>query len=336
MAMTPGGRQRGIRELRAACAVARSANDDAARSDLEGQHALALYMLGEPQAALDAAIQSEICLRRLPVPSFDLQVVAGLIGTMLLVLGRLREARRRWDAVVHETRQHQDLRTMTHVHGHPSRIVLLFASEEKHFADELLDKLRALRKAHPDYLSLGYMNANAVLEAALYWGTPDDVEKLAASETRVLFGTGYGMLSREASLLRARVRLIAASRLPDGAARARLLREATRDLHVRGRGAGPWWQARVLLIEACIANVGGRPDVALAKLDASIEAMHASGAALTAESAKYCRGLLVGGDTGRVLTQNAAAALRAQGVAEPRRWVDWIACGFRHTTLAST
>jgi hypothetical protein len=92
----------------------------------------------------------------------------------------------------------------------------------------------------------------------------------------------------------------------------------------------------VLLLEAGIANVAGRPDVALAKLDASIEAMHASGAALTSESVKYCRGLLAGGDTGRVIIQNAAAALQAQGVADPRRWVDWIACGFRHTTLATS
>jgi hypothetical protein len=258
-----------------------------------------------------------------------LHLTMGLIGAALLELGELREAERRWNAYAHAARLHGDLLTMSAVHAHPIQFVLLFAAEDPERAQAILARQAAMRAQHPRYVALVWTHAACNLERELYWGQPAASARLADCEQRALFASGYAPLTAAARELRARVRLAAASELPNGSERTRLLRGAARDA-AAWRPRGALQKGKALVAQAGVAVLREQPELALRRLDAALPWLLRAEAKLLVASVQYCRGALLGADDGRALTSDAVNTLRSEGIVCPERWVAWNACGFRN------
>ena len=327
LAMLPGGAKRGLSELEQACRIARELGDVAAQADLLRQLSAARYLCGRPRLALEAANESELCLRQAKPPPVDIHSAMSMVGSALVELGELREAHRRWNAFAHESRLHGDLTTTLWLHGHPAQFMPLFAMEKRDRAEAVLERQARLRELHPRYRPLAWMHALCKLECELYWGSPPGVEQ--AMTARALFRGGYGIFTETSRLSRARARLAVAVAEPRGIRRARLLMGAASDANVRGRRRSVMQNGTGLLVEAGIAVARDRPDLALSRLDAAIRNFETAEAKLMIVTAKYCQGALLGGDSGRTLKSEAAAVFAAEGVRVPARWVGWVACGFR-------
>jgi tetratricopeptide (TPR) repeat protein len=325
----PGGAERGIIEIQRACRTVAEIGDVAAEGELENQLAVAHYFSGRPAAALEAAKRSEACLRSIPYPAVDRNLVITMIGSALFDLGRLREARQCWRGLTHAARLHGDVMTAVWVHAHPSRLAVLFANDETAQSQAILDLAARLRARHPRYAMLGWIHATGSLEHALYSGAPEDALAIAQREHGILFGSSYPLLGERARIHRARAYLNAASARTPGRARAPLLRCAARDIGRSSRKRNAYHRGLWLLLSAGIAALQERPGRAIDKLDEAIAAFAASEALLFAACARYCKGALLGGNAGRRLKGPALAALQAEGVVDPRRCVAWLASGFR-------
>jgi hypothetical protein len=323
-----GSSDGGLAELKAACHTARNLGDTRAQADLERKLSMVHYFRGEPLAALEAARRSEIHLRTLPLPAMDLRPIMGMIGSALMVLGRLKEARRRWDAFSHEVRLHRDLMTAAWVHGHPSRFPLFYAMEERAEAEAILERHASLRAQHPDNLTLGWTHAWCSLESAAYFRTPADAERIAAREDRALFRSGYSVLTDTARLQRGRVRVAAAAALPRGVSRAALLSSAAMDVTRKNQRGGPLGQGMAGLVKAGVAMQKDRPEEALAWLRSAEAGLDVAQAALLGACARFVEGSMVGGDEGSGLKAGARRDLDAQGIVDPVRWVAWTVPGF--------
>jgi serine/threonine protein kinase/tetratricopeptide (TPR) repeat protein len=316
----------GLRDLRAARDAAECLGDGRAQRDIEGALAFTLYLLGRPKEALEAAERSESFEKALPLPAVAVPPAMGIMGAALLILGRLGEARRRWNIVTHETRFRRDLMTTAWVHGNPARFPLFLAAEDADQAHEVLDRQSHLLEEHPDCMTLAFTRAVCRIEHAIYFGGRFRISRRTMLDDDVLV-SGYGVMDGEGRALRARARVAAAARLPAGADKARLLRAALSDTKAR-RPRGPLHRAIGWLLEAGVFMQRGRPDEALALLDSAIPAFVATDAALLATCANHCRGTLIGGDEGRALVRSTRATMMADGIANPPRWVAWVACGF--------
>jgi hypothetical protein len=77
-----------------------------------------------------------------------------------------------------------------------------------------------------------------------------------------------------------------------------------------------------------ICPCGGDDTRVLAAVDAAIAAFDEAALPLESAYARRRRGLIVGGSEGRALIDAADATLRAQGVADPVRWISSQAPGF--------
>jgi hypothetical protein len=286
------------------------------------------YFRGEPAAALEAARRSESHLRALPLPAMDLRPIMGMIGSALMVLGRLKEARRRWDSFSHEVRLHRDLMTAAWVHGHPSRFPLFYAMEERAEAEAILERHASLRALHRDNLTLAWTHAWCSIESAAYWRTPADAEHITVREDRALFRSGYSVLTDTARLQRGRVRVAAAEALPRGLSRAALLSSAAMDVNVKNQRGGALGLGMARLVKAGVAMQKDRPEDALRWLSSAATELDAAEAVLMAACARYVKGTLLGGDEGAALKTGARRDIEAQGVVDPMRWIAWTVTGF--------
>jgi tetratricopeptide (TPR) repeat protein len=324
LSMLPG--TNGLRDLQAARDAAESLGDLRALRDIEGVLAFASYLLGRPKEALEAAERSESCEKAFPLPAVATPPAIGIIGACLLLLGRISEARRRWNVVTHEARFRQDLMTTAWVHGNPARFPLFFAAEEAELAHEVLERQTRLFEEHPDCMTLAFTRAVCRIENGIYFGGRSRISRRTMLDDDVLV-SGYGIMDGEGRSIRARARVAAAALLPDGADKDRLLRAALSDTRAR-RPRGPLHRAIGRLLEGGVFMQRGRLDEALARLDSAIPAFVATDAALLATCANHCRGTLIGGDEGRELVRATLATMTAEGIANPPRWVAWVACGF--------
>jgi serine/threonine protein kinase len=325
----PGGYDDGaLGDLQKACALARDLGETRALADLERQRAFAHFFRAEPAPCLDAATLSEACFRASPLPDADIQPVMGLKVSALYVLGRLRDARRHSMGYCHEARYHQDLLSWTWVHGHLSRFPLFFAANERAEAEAVLERQAALRARHPDCVMLVWDNAASRIESAMYFGTALDAARALREEEHVLFGFQYKILHEIARLLRARVLIRAASKLPEGRRRARLLARAARDVAPTPRPGSDLQWGLSQLSRAAIHAQKGREDLAIAELTRAQSRISSAGAAVYLASADYCLGTLVGGEQGRELRAQGVRHLVSEGVKSPERYIAWFAPGF--------
>jgi len=322
-----GGAARGFREQESACAWAAAHRQGHALADLLSQLALAHGLRGQPRAALETATRCEAELRRLPPVPFDRYVVVGVVGNALLELGELREARRRWASYTHEARLHGDLMSSFWIHAHPVHFAILFAADDRESARIILERQQRLCRRHPSYKVLVWAHTICAAEVLLYWGEAGAAERLVSAEWSALSGSGYPFMTELSLLLRARACLAAAAPLPRSVARARLLRGAARAIRalcLRGGRARP---GQVELLRAGLALQRQQRGRALTYLERALWLFDASESKLVAASARYCQGALEGGEAGWAAQDAALACLKAEGVADPARWIVWNAPG---------
>jgi serine/threonine protein kinase len=324
---------RGIAALEHACATAAELGDPSTRGALERQLALAHYMLGRSRAALAAASRSEACIRVAPGTPVELYSVMAIIGSALLDLGRLRDARRQWHVLTHAARLHGDLMTIVWVHTHPVQLAALFATQERARSQAILERASALRAAHPRYFLVSWAHAACSVEHAAYWGEPHEALKVWQREQAVLLDAPFWLLRNKARLVRARACLLAASALPPGRERASLLRRAAWDALLLRRQHSPLDRGIARGLSAGVALLRQRRQRAIAHLDAARALYDECEARLLSAATQYCKGALVGGEQGASLQGPTLAAFVDEGVVDPRRYIAWIACGFREQIL---
>lgn len=328
MSLWPGGVARGLHELESACTTAAEIGDAAAHAEVERQLAVARYVTGRSREALDAASRCEARLRLLPNTTFDINNAVAIIGASLFDLGRLREARQRWHTLTHAARLHGDLVTIVWIHTHPAQLGVLFATEERARAQAILDRAAGLRAAHPRYFVLSWTHAACSLEHAAYWGAPGDALRVLQREQLVLFGPRVSIMRSKARMLRARACVLAASALAPGRPRTALLRVAALDAAALRWSRNPNCRGFSWLLSAAIALLRQKRARSIAHLDAAGRAFDECEARLMSAAARYCKGMLLGGEAGASLRGPALAAFQDEGVIDPPRYIAWLACGF--------
>ncbi len=109
--------------------------------------------------------------------------------------------------------------------------------------------------------------------------------------------------------------------------RRQRLREATRIGARLQREDSPWIAALASLVAAGVANAEGRADEARLHLRAAVDRAAGLGMALHEAAARHRLGLLVAGDEGKKLVQEAESAMRIKGVEAPARYAGMILPG---------
>ena len=94
-----------------------------------------------------------------------------------------------------------------------------------------------------------------------------------------------------------------------------------------GREAMPWTAPLAAILKACLANVEGDVSGAELALRQAIERSAAAEMSLHADAARFRLGMLLGGEAGTAMAQQARDAMKAQGVRVPERYVQMIVPG---------
>lgn len=328
LSRSPWQAQRGLTMLRAACGTATSLGDVSAEADLRCQLATAYFIAGEPRASLDASERAIALLRAQPSAPMDLHAATGVNAFALVELGELHEVRRRLRCFADEARMYGDLTLCAWIYANPARLISFLAGEERASAEAIVSLLQRMRHSYPRCSVLAWELAASRVECALYWRSGGEAHALAGCDRGALFGLAFGAFSRKVRLIRARTRLAYAAELPCTRARSALVRAAIADAPML-RSDAPFYRGLGSLLGAGGQLLMDRPDAALAGLDTAITALDTSGAKLVAASARYCKGLVLGGDVGRSLQSAACDTLRAEGIVDAKRWVGWTTPGFR-------
>ena len=334
-ALGAGGSALGLSELQAACARAEQLQDDVGLVDIERQLASGYFLAGRPREALAVADRCLGRLRTLPQRREKLDTAMLVVGLVLFELGELREFERRWSTYARESRAHSEL-TRCWIESHPARLATQLAAHARGASEHALAKQSGLVKLHPNYLLLQWAHISNVVSHALYWGPSASALELVDRGWPRLTRSVYPVLRDEALLLRLRAWLEAACALPTGARRAQLLRRAESAACALERRGSDRVRAQLLVSRAAIEQLAGRTDLAVAQLELALVRCDVSGQKLLAESARYCRGVLVCGDQGRADRSAATHALSSEGIVSPHHWIAWSAPGFRTLLEASS
>lgn len=168
------------------------------------------------------------------------------------------------------------------------------------------------------------------VEIALYMGEPQRALDLivkywpALKRSFLLRVQNFNIQMRS---LRARAALAAAWVAPSDAARQSLLKLATREARLIGSGEETWGCGVSELLRAGAELLSGRRDEAIAYFARAETLFHTWEMRLHRATARRARGMLIGGDKGRHLTDSAEAELRAEGITNPQRFCAVVAPG---------
>src|SRR5262249_31161939 len=150
----------------------------------------------------------------------------------------------------------------------------------------VLERQSRLHAEHPDCLALAFTRAVSRVEYSIYFGSRNPSSRRAMSDDDVL-GSGWGVVDGEGRAVRARARVAAATLLPSGSDKSRLLRAALAEARAR-RPRGTLHRAAMRLLEAGVFAQQGRFEAALARLDSAIPAFVATEARGFTTCASYC------------------------------------------------
>jgi serine/threonine protein kinase len=335
VSMLPGGVARGLREMKEARATALVLGDLGARVDLSRQLVVVMYLNGDLRAALDMANRCEIELRALPLPPREMHQLMGILGCVLLELGELREARERLDPAAKDARNHNDALVSYWVHTHPLKFAFLIASDDRAGTEAFVERQRQLSDQHPHFKALRWAYVYCRAEAELYWGSAASALELVKRDWSTLTRVGYPIFNVWALNLRARAAFGAAALLPAGSQRGRLLRCASAMARsLRWKHNRSLVEPIVLLLLASRALLQERPVVARETLEAALLVLDSRGSKLIAASARYCWGLMLGGDEGLTTRAAASEVLQREGVRDPHKWSLWTLPGFANYEVA--
>jgi hypothetical protein len=245
-------------------------------------------------------------------------------------VGDLHEAERRWQEFTASARHQTDVVTNFWIHMNPTRLGLLIAADDREGARALVARQTQLCAEHPHYRFMQVARALCSAEAALYWEGGRDALQTVRAEARILARSLYLFVWASAALLRVRAELAAASEEVDPEQRARRVRRGVRGLRTL-RLFRPQEPLRsvIITLEAAIAWLQQRPDVAARHLERALLAFESQGALLAAASTRYVLGLLRTGAEAERLKHDAAAVLRYERIVHLERWLNWWLPGFR-------
>jgi hypothetical protein len=168
----------------------------------------------------------------------------------------------------------------------------------------------------------------------LYAGNPEGARERLTRDWRALDGSNVLRVQFHRTLITllrgttAVAAAVAAGKGVGSRERAKLLREAEKDV---GRLSGeemPYATAAAALLRACVAAARGRAGEARTLLEAAENGFLAADMTLFAACARRRRGEMLGGDEGRALVADADAVMRGQGIVRPDRWTGMYAPGW--------
>jgi hypothetical protein len=242
-------------------------------------------------------------------------------GVSLFFLGELRRLQERLPILLEAARARGDLYEASDLQIRVAHAASLAADRPSEAREQLRE---AIARWPRDAFYIPHWWAMMVeAEVACYEGQP-----LTALE--VLRG-GWGRLWRSGLLLvqyvrveslyhRAHACVAAAKELrKDSAQRRVLLRRAARDARRIERAHTPWGTPLATLIQAGIATLEARDELAVLLASRAEVGLNAADMSLFAAAARCLAGNLRGGPTGRTLEEEAVRTARLQGVLDPQR-----------------
>ncbi len=235
----------------------------------------------------------------------------------LIYLGRLNELSQRLPALQNDAQERGDLYASTFLPTRISYASRLAADQPERARREAREGIA--RWSHQGFQLQHYWTLLAEADITLYEGDGPAAWRLmstqwAALERSLLLRVQYALL--EALDRRSRSALAAAARVPT-ADREALLRAAERAARRMEQERTPWGDALAGLVRAGAAVARGNVDGARTWLTSAERGFVAADMALHAAAARWRRGQLIGGPEGRVLVQDAQAAMAAERITNP-------------------
>ncbi len=170
----------------------------------------------------------------------------------------------------------------------------------------------------------------SLLSLELYEGDVEAAGRRLAETWPKIAGSMYmrmQVLRMTCHDFRARHALAAAVRC-SGSERKAHLAQARQDAQRLGKEKLGWGDALVARIEAAMAHIEGDAAAAIVRLEQAERRFEVADMALHATIMRRQRGVLLGGDEGRVLVSEAEAGMRAQAILRPERFAALLAPGF--------
>ena len=247
-----------------------------------------------------------------------------------MYLGEWREIARRLPTLLAEAADRGDRLAEANL-GTRLSYVLLLAGDDAERARELCRE-GLVRWSQQGFHTQHYYDFVRQGEIALYAQSPHAAWEIVAERWGAL---SHSLILRiqtfriEALHLRGRIALAAATSTDPtpGADAAQLLRAARRSVNRLANERTTWARAFSQLIHAGLcASHGRQTDAARALVSAEAD-FESSDMALYVSVTRRCRGLLVGGNEGRMVVDAADERMRSQGIKNPERITMMLAPG---------
>jgi serine/threonine protein kinase len=243
----------------------------------------------------------------------------------LTYLGQMGEVRRRHRQLLVDAERRGNLYLSVNLRvGHLNLVWLA--------ADDVDSARRHVHEAMRDWSHRGYqlqhyraMIAETHLE--LYAGNGARAYELVVRDWPALkrnFLLKIQYVRADARFLRARAAIASLATAPD---RKERLAEAARLARQLENERMPWTAGLASIVAACVAHARGDRDGAVTHLRAAAQRADAVEMLLHAMAARRQLGLLLGGDEGRTLVQEADDAMSAQGIRSPERFAGMLVPG---------
>jgi serine/threonine protein kinase len=235
-------------------------------------------------------------------------------------LGAFRECDRRLGRLMAEALDRNDLYTLVNLRSAAGTWLALVHDEPERARREMRD---ALSQWLSKSFSLQHWNemiwgAEIELYAGDGAGAYEHIRQRQSGLNRS-FLLRAGFIRVSTRYMRGRAAIASIGSLP-GLRRARAA-EARRLARRLAGEHDTWAAALASLLLAMANNAAGKREAAIATLREGIDRAQATDTMVYALPARYRLGELLGGDQGRALIREAVAAMTAEGVKDPERWV---------------
>jgi len=330
---TVGVRARGRAEkvLREAEALAHRINEPAALGRAKLAAGITAYLTGRWKQAVECTFRAEEILRdQCTGVAWERNTAHHFSLMSCMYLGEWREIARRLPTLLAEAADRGDRLAEANL-GTRLSYVLLLAGDDAERARELCRE-GLVRWSQQGFHTQHYYDFVRQGEIALYAQSPHAAWELVAERWGAL---SHSLILRiqtfriEALHLRGRLALAAATSTDPapGADAAQLLRAARRSVNRLANERTTWARAFSQLIHAGLcASHGRQTDAARALVSAEAD-FESSDMALYVSVTRRCRGLLVGGNEGRMVVDAADERMRSQGIKNPERITMMLAPG---------
>ena len=306
-------RPRVRRLLAAAREIAERLNNPHALALADLNAGVAAYMEGAFRDSVERLGLAEKTLReRCTGVAWELNTVQLYALRGLFFLGWLRELERRAPAFLKDARERGDLYAETHLRTRISYVSRLLADEPVRARQELEEAMA--RWSHSGFHLQHFWELVGHVEIALYAGDGGGAWRAIRESWKPL---------RRSLLLRVQVARVISVHLRGRAAVAAggpaALAAALRDARRIEKEDAGWSRPLALSLSAAVACGRQRRGEAKALLEAAEKGFSAAEMALFTAAARRARGMLVGGDDGRALVEEADDWMIRQRIRKPDR-----------------